>query len=115
MAITGEERHELQRRAKELGIDPSLFVDAAEKSDQESAKEPPGKKDPAAPAATGQESAVKAHGGRGYFAYEYEVLRVNEIRASLFLEPAPDGEMFFPEWRRKFGGGSGAPADKGGE
>lgn len=103
MATTNGERQELKRRAKELGIDPDLFVDAAEESEQNAT----GKDDQASPGATSQESAVKAHGGRGYFAYEFDVLTVNEVRASLFLAPIKGGDALVLDWRRQHGG---APA-----
>lgn len=54
------------------------------------------------------ESATKAHGGKGYYAYEYPFLTVNEIRASLFLDAIDDGGDFSGEWLVKHGGSSGS-------
>lgn len=97
--MTPEQEKELRAKAQAAGLDPDEVATAAKKIEAEepspapSAK--PGEPD-AAPA--GVESGAKAHGGRGFFAYEFPVLTVNEIRASLFMDPVGDGHLYYSEW-----------------
>lgn len=109
--MTPDEEKQLRADATAAGLDPDDVLAALTRLE---AQQPaPGKSDPAkgdAPAApTGAESGAKAHGGRGYFAYEYPVLTVNEIRASLFMEPIADGSLYYSEWVAKHSGA--APAN----
>jgi hypothetical protein len=115
--MTPEQENDLRAEAEAAGLDADATVAAAKRL--ESATEPePGKSDvatesksQAAPGGTANaESGAKAHGGRGYFAYEYSVLTVNEIRASLFLEPVSDGSLYYNEWVAKHSGASTTPA-----
>lgn len=107
MPLTEKEREQLAAIAEKHGVSPEELIAEAERvADEESE---PGKNDAAAKdadAPTGAESGAKAHGGRGYFAYEYPFLRVNEVRASLFLDKIEDGELYTGEWLAKHGGGS---------
>lgn len=108
MAVSDELRQHLMDVAEENGVDPEELIAQVESqmTEEPGAEErTPGKNDAAAPASAGGESAAKAHGGRGYFAYEYPFLKTNEVRASLFLEPVSDGDMFTGEWLAKHGGG----------
>lgn len=112
--LTTKQVESVKALAAELGVKEQGLLDEAQALADEAppadAQDPaPGKADAAAPDKPGQESAVDAHGGRGYFAYEYPFLTVNEVRESLFLDSAPDGEMFTGEWLKKHGGGQGAP------
>lgn len=122
MPLTEKQRTELERFADENGFDREEFLAEAERQvdanvaddtegdgKDQKPRPAPGENDAAAGGAAGQESGAKAHGGRGYFAYEYPFLRVNEVRASLFLPPLDDGDMFTGEWLAKHGGsGNGA-------
>jgi hypothetical protein len=112
MPLTDEERSALTERAKAEGVDPGDLIAAAEDADKATAPAP-GKTDVAASGAapTGAESGAKAHGGRGYFAYEFPFLRVNEVRASLFLDPLPDGDLITGEWLTKHTGPAAPAAD----
>jgi len=115
--LSPDEEKRLRAAAQAKGDDPDEVVaevNAAIEGDT-AEKPAPGKNDEAAPGATAGESAAKAHGGRGYFAYEYPFLRTNEVRASLFLDPIPDGDMFTGEWLAKHSGGTPVPAADTGE
>ena len=114
--MTPDQEKALRAQAEAAGFDPDEAVNAAKRLES-SSKPEPGKNDAATPSksqadeapSAGAESGAKAHGGRGYFAYEYPVLRVNEIRASLFMEPVPDGDLFYSEWAARHSGTT-APA-----
>lgn len=113
--MTPDQESALRKQAEAAGFDPDEAVAAAKRLERATAPEP-GKSDPATPsksqadpAPASAESGAKAHGGRGYFAYEYPVLRVNEIRASLFLEPIPDGDLFYSEWVAGHSGTAATP------
>ena len=110
-ALSPDEEQRLRELAKERGDDPDEVVaEVVAALDNDEEKPSPGKTDAAAPdaASSGAESGAKAHGGRGYFAYEYPFLRVNEVRASLFLDPVPDGDLYTTEWLSKHGGSASA-------
>lgn len=109
--MTPDEEKQLRADATAAGLDPDDVLAALTRLE---AQQPaPGKSDPAKgdAAPTGAESGAKAHGGRGYFAYEYPVLTVNEIRASLFMEPIADGSLYYSEWAAKHSGAAAAPTD----
>lgn len=109
--MTPDEEKQLRADATAAGLDPGEVLAALKRL--ESAAPAPGKTDPAKPAddvPASAESGAKAHGGRGYFAYEYPVLTVNEIRASLFMEPIADGSLYYSEWLAKHSGAA-APTD----
>lgn len=111
MPLTADERAKVTELAKAQGLDPAELAAAVEALADAPTKPTPGKNDPAAASGAdpaGPESGAKAHAGRGYFAYEYPFLTVNEVRASLFLGTAPDGELFTSEWLAKHGGSSGS-------
>lgn len=115
--MTPEQEKDLRAEAEAVGLDADATVAAAKRLEQATEPEP-GKSDaatdsksqasPAAPPSA--ESGAKAHGGRGYFAYEFPVLTVNEIRASLFLDAVPDGSLYYSEWIAKHSGASTTPA-----
>lgn len=120
MTISAAEEKRLREIAEREGIDdPDEFVAAAR--DAEANEEDDGRKqganedkadareakkdkpdDETQPEAK-QESGVKAHGGRGYFSYEYPFLRVNQVLESLFLPSVPDGDLFTGEWLARHG------------
>lgn len=109
--MTPDQEKELREQAEAEGLDADAVLEAAKRLD---ATDPaPGKTDAASgePTSTGAESGAKAHGGRGYFAYEYPVLTVNEIRASLFMDPIADGSLYYSEWLAKHSGAAAAPTD----
>lgn len=115
MPLTPEQEDIIRDAAKANGDDPEEIIAELNRQLDSDPEDPtPGKNDAAAGAeSTGAESGAKAHGGRGYFAYEYPFLTVNEIRASLFLEPIADGDLYSNEWLAAHSGGSNAsaPAD----
>lgn len=117
MALSPDEEKRIRAAAEAKGDDPDEVVaevNAALDEGDDPEKPAPGKNDEAASGATSGESGAKAHGGRGYFAYEYPFLRTNEVRASLFLDPLPDGDLYTGEWLAKHSGGATAPpADTG--
>lgn len=110
--LSPEQEKQIRDLAVEKGDDPDEVVAevAAALEDEDSAEKPaPGKTDEAAGGApVSAESGAKAHGGRGYFSYEYPFLKVNEVRASLFLDAIADGELFTGEWLAKHSGSAAA-------
>lgn len=119
MTISAAEEKRLREIAERDGLDPDAFVAAARdeeangadadapderqrggNEDKAGAKEAAKKNDDDAPGPK-VESGVTAHGGRGYFAYEFPFLRVNQVLEALFLPSVPDGDLFTGEWLAK--------------
>lgn len=114
--LTAKEEAALRQRAKDLGIDPDEFVEAARKADAEGGDGEPdaenGDGEQAQPA-KGAQPGASAEPPK-IFQYSLPFIRVNEYRTSLGLKgDAPDGELFCGEWLLKHGGAlAGAPAAK---
>lgn len=104
MALTDEQRDALRAAAEQAGVDADALIGEAETLRDDEEPDAEDDDEPTKDAAAGGESGAKAHGGRGYYAYEFPFLTVNEIRASLFLDPVADGEDLSGEWLKKHGG-----------
>lgn len=98
MRLNPEQEAALRIAAEREGVDADELIAAAENDSDDTEPDTP---------SGGRESGAKAHAGRGYFAYEFPFLTVNEVRASLFLGPAADGDMYTGDWLKKYGGSSG--------
>lgn len=141
--LTESQKAAITRLAQERGEDPGLLLHEARlmlenpgaadappaKSDSSPDKPPPpnaaadsAKASSASPDGDGADEEGKAeddaesapNGGRGFYAYQYPFLKVNEIRASVGLKPIPDGELFSGEWLPKHDGGASKTSGNGG-
>lgn len=103
--LNAQQQGIIRKLAESKGDDPDEIIREvsaalAEDDDQVGASDPAASDDDESDPST-VESGAKAHAGRGYFAYEFPFLTVNEVRASLFLPPVADGAEFTGEWLAK--------------
>jgi hypothetical protein len=112
--LTDAQRASVASMAKEWGIDPQELLKEAEAMAAEAEGEGPESKEDKPDDEEKPEPDKKAgsdiNGGRGFFAYQYPFLKVNEVRASVGMPPIGDGDLFTQEWLPKHGGGGASPS-----
>lgn len=113
MALSETQAARVREIAERKGKDPDAAVKRAEALAEKRAPKPtPPEAAPVEKPGEGVKLAAPDTGSlpvtvrNGFFAYQFPVLKVNEIRASLGQPAVDDGDMFYDEWLKAHGGGA---------